>query len=271
MRGAAEAEAYQYISALVYDQCRIRLDESKRQLISSRLGKRLRQLGLSSLSDYCQLLRSPAREEEITHVVDALSTNFTHFMREPDHFRFLVQQALPAVLGPRKRFRIWSAACASGEEPYTIAFFLAECFPLHAGWDWQITATDVSTKALDKAVNGVYPEDRVDDLPRDWHSKYFQRGQGQWAGYYRVKPALRQRVTFRHLNLLGDYGFPEPFEVIFCRNVMIYFDRPTQTQLVQKFGQMLAPQGYLLIGHAESLNGLSVPFRCLRPSIYAKA
>lgn len=270
MRGAQETEAYQFISALVYDQCRIRLDESKRLLISSRLGKRLRQLGLSSLSEYCELLRSPGQGDEITRVVDALSTNFTHFMREADHFQFLVRDALPALLGPRKRFRIWSAACSTGEEPFTIAFFLAEQFPLQAGWDWQIMATDVSTKALNKAIAAVYPEERVLDIPREWHQKYFQRGHRQWTGYYRVKPFLRQRVIFQQLNLLGAYSFPEPFDVIFCRNVMIYFDRPTQTQLVQKFGQLIAPQGFLLIGHAESLNGLHVPFRCLRPSTYQK-
>ncbi len=267
-----DAEAYRLISALVYERCRIRLDDSKRQLISTRLGKRLRQLGLSNLSDYCrERLRGPEREDEITHVINALSTNFTHFMREPDHFDVLVHQALPALLGSTPRpFQVWSAACATGEEPYTISFFLEEAYPLAAGWDWQVLATDVSTKALDKAIPGIYPEERLRGLPAGWARKYFQRGVGNYAGQYRVKPYLRQRIRFQQLNLLGDYGFRDSFAVVFCRNVMIYFDRPTQEQLVNQLGQMIASQGFLLIGHAESLNGLNVPFRCLRPSIYRK-
>jgi chemotaxis protein methyltransferase CheR len=270
MRGTQEAEAYQFIGELVYERCRIRLDESKQQLINTRLGKRLRHLGLNSLVEYCALLRSSPSEEEMTHLVNALSTNFTHFMREPDHFHLLAEQALPAVLGPRKRFQVWSAACSTGEEPYTMAFFLTERYPPSAGWDWHILATDVSTKALDKAAAGIYPEERLAAIPRGWHRAYFQRGQGQWQGYYRVKPAVRERVVFRQLNLLSEYRFAEAFEVIFCRNVMIYFDRPTQAQLVNQLGRWLAPQGFLLIGHAESLNGLRVPFRCLRPSVYQK-
>lgn len=265
-----DSEAYQYISSLVYERCRIRLDDSKRQLISTRLGKRMRQLGIGSLVEYCNLLTRSSQEEEIIHVVNALSTNFTHFMREADHFPFLVEKALPAVLGNRKKFKIWSAACSSGEEPYTIGFYLSEFYPPSAGWDWQILATDISTKALDKAIAGIYPEERLREVPQEWHRKYFQRGQREWEGYFRIKPALRERISFRQVNLLGEYGFCETFDVIFCRNVMIYFDRPTQTQLVERFGQTIAPQGYLLIGHAESLNGLTVPFRCLRPSIYQK-
>ena len=265
-----DAQAYQYISALVYERSRIRLDESKKQLISTRLGKRLRHLGLTSLSDYCHVLRAPDQEDEITQVINALSTNFTHFMREPDHFRFLVQQALPSVLGKRRQFKVWSAACSTGEEPYTISFFLSEHFPPEAGWDWQLLATDVSTKALNKAIPGVYPADRLQELPQEWRRKYFQRGFGEWEGQFRVKAALRDRIRFQQLNLLGQYSFRETYDVIFCRNVMIYFDRPTQEQLVNQLGRMIAPKGYLLIGHSESLNGLSVPFDCLRPSIYQK-
>jgi chemotaxis protein methyltransferase CheR len=262
-----EAEAYRFISALVYERSRIRLDESKQQLIGTRLGKRLRQLGFSSLTDYCQLLRTADQETEITH---ALTTNFTHFLREAEHFDFLVEKALPALIGNRKRFRIWSAACATGEEPYSIAFYLTEHYPLNEGWDWQVHATDISTKALDKAINGIYEGERLDGIPLDWKRKYFQRGHQAYEGYFRIKPALRERVQFRQLNLLGPYDFSETFEVIFCRNVMIYFDRHTQRQLVEKLGRMLASRGFLLTGHAESLNGLAGPFRCLRPSIYQK-
>jgi chemotaxis protein methyltransferase CheR len=266
-----EAEAYDYIINLIYDRCRVRLHEGKQQLIKARLGKRVRLHGFESLGDYCAFLRSQADEEELTHVVDALTTNFTHFLREEDHFKFLVEKALPTVLqAGRKRFEIWSAACASGEEPYSIAFYLHEHYPPLAGWDWRIRATDISTKALNKAQQGIYAADRLEALPCEWLPRYFQRGQGQWLGHYRVKPALAARVQFQHLNLLSTYGFTETYAVIFCRNVMIYFDRPTQQQLVKQLVTHLDPGGFLLVGHSESLTGLSVPIRCLRPSIYQR-
>jgi len=210
-------------------------------------------------------------EEELTHMVDALTTNYTQFLREKDHFEFLVGTALPGAVKGRKRFNVWSAACATGEEPYSIAFYLNEYFPTVGAWDWNVHATDISTKALDKARQAVYPQDRLSSLPQEWWRKYFQKGLREWDGHYRVKPQLRERIHFRQINLLGNYTFPEPFEVIFCRNVMIYFDRPTQEQLVQRLAQFLIPGGYLLIGHSESLNGLNIGLRCLKPSIYQKA
>jgi chemotaxis protein methyltransferase CheR len=205
-------------------------------------------------------------------MIDALTTNYTHFLREKDHFEFLVKTALPALLpGNPRPFMVWSAACATGEEPYSLAFYLSEHFPRARGWDWRILATDISTKALGAAQQGVYPADRLNSVPPDWWKKYFQRGHGKWEGHCRIKPDLSQYVGFRQLNLLGNYAFKERFEVIFCRNVMIYFDRPTQEQLVRKLSQHLVPNGYLIIGHSESLNGLDIGLRCLRPSIYQKA
>jgi chemotaxis protein methyltransferase CheR len=214
-------------------------------------------------------LKYEADEEEITHVVDALTTNFTHFLREESHFQFLVKQALPSLLKPgQKQFRIWSAACATGEEPYSLAIYLAEHYPIIEGWDWQIMATDISTKALDAARTAIYSASKLDSLPSEWIRKYFQRGHNEWEGHCRVKQALTSRITFKHLNLLGDYRLSETFEVIFCRNVMIYFDRLTQQQLVSHLGTHLVSSGYLLVGHSESLNGLTLPFKCVKPSIY---
>ena len=265
-----EAEALQYIITLVYERARIRLHDGKEALIRARLGKRMRALGLSNLLDYCNFLRQPAGAMELPHVVDALATNFTSFLREPDHFRFLVETALPMLLGKaRKRFSIWSAACATGEEPFSIAFHLAESFPMQAGWDWRITASDISTKALDKAAQATYLGDRLQTLPEEWVRKYFQKGFGQAQGLFRVKTAVRDRVSFCEINLMCPPA-TAPYEVIFCRNVMIYFDRPTQLQIVQHLCELLVPQGYLFIGHSESLNGLSLPLRCLRPSYYQK-
>ncbi len=266
-----DREDIQFIIDLIYERSRIRLNEGKEQLIRARLGKRMRKHGFTSLSEYCQFLRHQTDEEEISMVVDALTTNFTSFLRERDHFDFLTQNAVPALLGKNgKTIRIWSAACSSGEEPFSIAFCLEEAYPFSAGWDWKVMATDISTKVLDKARAGIYRDDQVEGLPREWLRKYFQRGEGASEGYYRIKNYLSERVAFHQLNLLGAYSFREPFQVIFCRNVMIYFDRPTQEQLVKRLSQFLAPQGYLLVGHSESLIGLSVPLRCLRPSIYQK-
>jgi chemotaxis protein methyltransferase CheR len=265
------ASDFEFIIQLVYDRCRVRLHEGKQQLIRARLGKRLRHHGFETLGQYCDYLRRGGDDAEVTHLVDALTTNYTQFLREKDHFEFMVKTALPAMLaGATRRFSVWSAACATGEEPYSLAFYLSEHFPSAAGWDWRILATDISTKALAVGQGGVYPADRLSSVPPEWWKKYFQKGVGKWAGHCRIKPDLASRVAFHQINLLGEYTFQEKFEVIFCRNVMIYFDRPTQEQLVNKLSRHLAPNGYLLIGHSESLNGLNIGLRCLRPSIYQK-
>jgi chemotaxis protein methyltransferase CheR len=266
-----ETEAYQYIINLIYDRCRIKLHDGKEQLIRARLGKRMRHHGIDNLVDYCDYLQTQADEDEFTLVVDALTTNFTNFLREEDHFRFMVQQGIPGVLRPdQKSFNIWSAASSSGEEPYTIAMYLAEHFPTAKRWDWRITGSDISTKVLAAAQRAVYAQERVQTIPNEWLRRYFQKGIGQWEGYFRVKSELTERVSFRQINLIESYQHPKPFELVFCRNVMIYFDRPTQEQLVNRLCHFLVPGGYLLIGHSESLTSLNVPLKCVRPSVYQK-
>jgi chemotaxis protein methyltransferase CheR len=256
---------------LVYDKARIRLNRSKEALIRARLGKRMRAGGFETLPQYCDFLTSPQGADEVQHAIDALTTNFTQFLRDREHFEVTVNQALPKLLKPNQRqFRIWSAACATGEEPYTMALYLESRFPLAEGWDWRILATDISTRALDKAVSGVYPDDRLTDLSRDWLLKHFQRGFGEWKGHCRIKQHLRQRISFEHMNLLQAPEQPDAFEVIFCRNVMIYFDRPTQEQVIVRLTRSLRPGGYLFTGRSESLSGLALPLKCLRPSIYQK-
>jgi chemotaxis protein methyltransferase CheR len=268
---AEDDEAYRYIADLVYDRCRIQLHRGKEALIKARLAKLMRRHGFAELTQYCDFLQSCAQEQEFTRVVDALTTNFTNFLREADHFEFLVSEALPSMLRPgRKQFRIWSAASSTGEEPYTIAFYLLERFPPVLGWDWRVTGSDISTRVLEKARLGIYSADRVGTVPLEWLRKYFQQGIGAWARHYRVKRGVAAQVVFQQINLIHDYAHPWPFEVIFCRNVMIYFDRPTQQRLVQRLCRSLVPHGYLIIGHSESLNGLRAPLRCLRPSIYQR-
>jgi chemotaxis protein methyltransferase CheR len=267
----SEAKAFEFIISLIYERTRIRLHDGKQHLIRSRLGKRMRLHGIESFEDYCHFLQNEAGEDEFTHVVDALTTNFTNFLREKDHFDFMVDKALPAVLPEGKRhFKIWSAASATGEEPYSIAFYLAEKFPPALGWDWRILATDISTRALARARSGIYPLERAQGVPGGWLKRYCLRGTGEYDGHFRIKPVIQEWIEFKHLNLLGPLTLSSPFELIFCRNVMIYFDRPTQEQLVNELAKWVVPGGYLLIGHSESLNGLRVPFKCDRPSVYRK-
>jgi chemotaxis protein methyltransferase CheR len=271
-RGArSDAEAFQYIIDTIYERSGIRLHEGKESLIQARLGKRLRQLEIQTLSEYCDLLRTGNADQEFEYLVNALTTNFTSFLREKDHFAFLINHALPEVLpASEKRFHIWSAACSSGEEPFTLAFYLSEHYPAISGWEWKITASDISTKVLNAAKSGLYAEDRISSLPPEWRRKYFQKGIGKWAGHVRVKRTVAEHIEFRQINLIGSYDHPHSFPVIFCRNVMIYFDRPTQERLVNQMCRHLSPKGFLLIGHSESLNGLQLPLRCIRPSIYQK-
>ena len=183
---------------------------------------------------------------------------------------------LPTVVkagerGRAQSFRVWSAASSSGEEPYSIAIQLHDFFSRQPGWDWKIDATDISTRILEKARAAIYPEDRLKEVPSEWMRPCFQKGTGEWEGHYRVRTAVREKVEFHHLNLLQPtYPFNQLFNVIWCRNVMIYFDRETQEQLVNKLAERLVPGGWLLIGHSESLTGLKHPLKAIKPAIYQK-
>ena len=264
---------FDFIRTLVYERSRINLGPDKRQLVSARLGKRLRATNVPSLSDYCRLLQQPGSEQELGHLIDAISTNHTFFFRENAHFEFLRDRAVPELIERARaerwsRLQVWSAACSSGEEPYSIAMTLAGCT---GPMPWSIAATDISRRILDRAQTAIYSEETVRRLPPEIVRSYFQRGHGPQEGNYRIKPALREHVQFHHLNLLqGEPPFTEPFQVIFCRNVMIYFDRPTQEELISRLVRRLVPGGYLMVGHSESLTHLRHNLRALRPAIYQK-
>jgi chemotaxis protein methyltransferase CheR len=264
---------FEFIRSLVYERSRISLSADKRELVSARLGKRLRATNLTDVGDYCRLLQSPGAEAELANLIDAISTNHTFFFRENAHFDFLKQTVLPEMRARSAkerwpRFHIWSAACSSGEEPYSLAITLAESL---TGWPWHIEATDISHRVLEKAKAGIYRDETVSRLPRATVQTHFQKGFGPHDGNFRVKPALREQVTFRHLNLLeGEPPFREPFQAIFCRNVMIYFDRPTQEELVNKLARHLVPGGYLFVGHAESLTAIKHSLQTVRPAVYRR-
>lgn len=255
---------------LIYDESGISLSPQKQSLLESRLSKRLRELGCETFLQYYDRVTGDSTREEFTRMLDLISTNKTDFFREPKHFDFLRDVILPELI-PQKRIRIWSSACSTGEEPYTIAITLFENVQNPLEWDFKILASDLSTRVLARAASGIYDEDRVRDIPPGMLRRHFLRGRGDSRGCFKVKPHLASMIRFRRLNLMDDdFPIKNPLNLIFCRNVMIYFDRPTQETLVNKFHRYLKPGGYLFIGHSESLQWISHSFKCLAPTIYQR-
>ena len=266
---------FDFIRELVYGHSRIKLDEGKRALVAARLFKRLRANKLTDVGEYCQLLRSPEGAGERGSLIDAISTNHTFFFRESDHFDFVRDRVLPEMAARARteswsRFHAWSAACSSGEEPYSLAMALASRLS-GTGWPWYVEATDISQRVLAVARGALYREKSIAPRTPPWAAPYFQRSGLPPAGHFRVHPGLCATVGFRHLNLLeGRPPFHEPFQLIFCRNVMIYFDRVTQEELIGKLTAHLVPGGYLLVGHSESLAGVANQLEFVQPSIYRR-
>jgi chemotaxis protein methyltransferase CheR len=264
---------FERISRLVYEHCGINLHDGKKELVKARLGKRLREGNFESFSDYHQFITSDEGTDELVAMIDSISTNLTYFFREESHFQKL-REILAGITHAQDqrlsttRFKIWSAGCSTGEEPYSLAMTLREC--LNGTDRVRVIATDISTRVLKTAMNGIYIEDKVKNLPPSLVKKYFQIGSGRWTGSYRVKKSLRDIVAFMRFNLM-DQPPPEfSFDVIFCRNVMIYFDKQTQAMLVNRFYNCLQKGGYFFIGHSESLTGLNHAFKYIEPSVYRK-
>lgn len=262
-------ETFDEIRDLIYREAGVSLSDGKRALVCCRLAKRLRTLKLDSHSDYVNYLRfdDPSGVERQV-MVNCLTTNKTDFFREPHHFAYLRDVVFPEIRervkhgGPR-RLRIWSSACSEGDEPCTIAMTVLEHLNPGqglAGWDVKILATDINTEVLEKGRSGVYPLSRIGVIPTEQRRKYFLRGTGSLAGKCQVRPEVRRLIEYRQLNLLNDWPFRTPFDVIFCRNVLIYFDDETQRSLVPRFGEHLRPGGYLFLGHSENLSWLAGSF-----------
>jgi len=263
-------DEFERFRALIYRESGISLSDGKRSLVVSRLSKRLRDLDLDTFQQYYGLVTGDAGQDEFTQLLDLISTNKTDFFREPKHFDFLREKILPELASAR-RVRIWSAASSSGEEPYSIAMTLYDGVQAPAQWNSHILASDLSTRVLAKALSGIYDAERVRDLPAETVKRHFLNGHGAATGKVKVKPHLSSMVAFRRINLM-DERFPikSSLDLIFCRNVMIYFDRPTQERLVARFHRYLKPGGYLFIGHSESLQWLDQPFKSIAPTIYKK-
>lgn len=266
---------FQKFQKLIYSETGIWLGSTKKALLCGRLFRRLRDLGIASLETYYERVAGPEQHEECARMIDAITTNETRFFREPRQFEFLIQKVLPRwksdaeqQLRP-KRVRIWSAGCSSGEEPYTLAMLFARHLPAAEGWEVRILATDISNRVLEKARTGIYPVARSAELPKDLLHSFMLRGFAERLGEVKVKVEIQRFVDFRRLNLDRVSDVAEgPFDAIFCRNVLIYFDLASKRRVVANLIRHLAGNGLLFVGHAESLNSVSSQVRSLEPSIY---
>jgi len=262
---------------LIYAETGIWLGNSKTALLCGRLFRRLRALEIASLETYYELVSHPGRQEERSRMIDAITTNETRFFREPRQFEFMVQQVFPrwraeAGQGSRpRRIRIWSAGCSSGEEPYSLAMLLATHLPAAEGWDVRLLATDISNRVLEKACHGIYPITRSPELPKDLLHSFMLRGTADRQGEMKVKIEIQQMIDFRRLNLNQESNLPEaPFDAIFCRNVLIYFDAASKRRVVANLARHLIANGFLFAGHAENLNGMVPQLSSIEPTIHIK-
>lgn len=259
---------FEKIRRLIYEQCGINLHEGKRELVRARLSKRLREGNFHSFAEYFRYVTTEEGTDELINMIDSISTNLTYFFRENNHFH-----RLAVIVGKwaevKPQIRIWSAGCSTGEEPYSIAISLSETLST-SRTSFSILATDISTRVLKQAVTGIYPEEKVARVPKPILERYFQYGTGKAAGYYRVKKEISNHVEFQRFNLMDPFPTTFHFDIIFCRNVMIYFDRETQTELIKKFYHALNDGGYLFVGQSESLTRLEHGFQYLEPSVYKK-
>lgn len=263
-----EQEIFEILRKLIYEKSGITLGDNKVALVSARVGKRLRALKLETYKEYLDVLQKDESGDELVNLLDAISTNVTSFFREADHFEFVGKVFSEWIESGQQRFRFWSAACSSGEEPYSLAMKLFETSDL-TKLDVKILGTDISTKVLAHCLQGVYDEARLETVSRQLLSKYFVK-QGD-TGLWKVRPELQAMTVFRRLNLsTPPFPMKGPLDLVFCRNVMIYFDKEVRSRLISEIHRLLKPGGFLLVGHSESLTGVDAGFKPVRPSVYVK-
>ena len=260
---------FEFIRKIVYRLSRISLGPRKKTMVMSRISKRLRALNIGTLREYCDFLRKPTGKKELSSLVDVISTNHTYFFREAGHFDHLTKRILPEAGKSERPFKLWSAACSSGEEPYSLAMILMEQARLSGGFCWEMTASDISTVILEKAKAANYPESALSKVPADLRKRYFVPAKEKDLHHF--VDAVQRHIRFHHLNLFEvPVGFPKEFDLIVCRNVMIYFDRPTREELVAMMSARLVPGGTLYVGHSESLSGIKHSLKMVAPAIYEK-
>jgi chemotaxis protein methyltransferase CheR len=266
---------FRKIKNLVYEHCGIYLSDAKKELVRTRLSKRLRQVKISSFRDYLEYVLNDSTGREFTILIDSISTNFTSFFREQKHFDYLKKELLPQRMKKRKSdnlslIRTWSAGCSSGEEPYTIAITLHEFFQDYPSWNLKILASDISTRMLQTAQRGIYEHTKIKPLTSYQKNCYLEQINENNKKYYRVKPVLKKYIIFNNLNLIKEWPIKVPLDFIFCRNVMIYFDKSVQEKLINRFWDNLDYGGVLFTGHSESLTGIRHKFKYIQPTIYMK-
>jgi chemotaxis protein methyltransferase CheR len=265
---------YARLCELIYAEAGIHLGAERKTMLEARIKRRLKILNLDSYTDYCDyLFGRTGLKEELSHLIDVVTTNKTDFFREPGHFNFLVEKALPELAEriAGRPFVIWSAGCSTGEEPYTMAIVLSEYSLAHPGFRFHVLASDISSIVLSKAEQAVYASDIVAPVPPLLRRKYFMRSRQPGSEQVRVVPELRRSVDFRRLNFMdADYGMSEKVDAIFCRNVIIYFDRPTQERILQKLSSYLLPGGFMFVGHAETLHDMNLPLVPVAPALYRR-
>jgi chemotaxis protein methyltransferase CheR len=264
---------FRRFSELIQSEFGIKMPPTKKVLLQSRFQKRLRALGMHSYKEYCDYVFSDeGRERERSHLVDVVTTNTTHFFREPKHWEIMNSIVLPELwsrgVGRGRPLRLWSAGCSSGEEPYTLAMILSEFAARSSGFDFTILATDISREILQKAMRAVYSMEKVDEIPQAMRKKYLLKSKTK--PLIKIDAPLRNKVHFQQLNFMEDFRIQEQQDIIFCRNVVIYFDRQTQVVLFNKFCNHISPGGYLFIGHSESLSGMRLPIRQIAPTVFQK-
>lgn len=265
---------FTYICQYVYDTAGIVLNVSKREMVYRRLTRIIRERKLPSFTSYCELLKANP-EQEKNYFINAITTNLTSFFREQHHFDYMTQHELPRLiknsLATNKRLRIWSSASSTGEEPYSIAMTIMEKMHTQlAQWDVKILATDIDSNVLAAGKKGVYDERRIEDIPNKFKEKYFHKGTNNNEGKVKVDKTLQGLITFKQLNLLHSWPMKGPFDIIFCRNVIIYFDKTTQMDLFARYHNLLAPGGLLILGHSENLGKYQIHFDNVGRTIFRK-
>jgi len=266
---------FKKLGSFIQSECGIKMPPGKRLMVQSRLMKRLRALEISSFEEYWAFIQSTEGKDEVINLINAVSTNKTDFFREPDHFKYLIDTVLPELIKNRpseilEPFKFWSAGCSTGEEPYTLAMVLSDFAEKNKNFKFKILATDISTKVIEHGRIAIYSKERIDPIPMKMKQKYLLKSKDPANKVVRIIPELRSKVIFRRLNFLDNFRLKEKVEVIFCRNVVIYFDRDIQKKLVEKFYEQLIPGGFLFMGHSETINGLNTKFRTVAPTVYQK-
>lgn len=272
---ALSSSHFAKIAEIAMDRWGLNLSDKKEQLVSNRLSKFMRKSEFEAIDSYLKHLETDADEEDLLVFFDLLSTNVTSCFREIKQFEYLEREFYTALARgnltlPDRRIRIWSAACSTGPEPYSLAIHATKCLPDIDSWDFKILATDLSNSAIAEAKQATYPEKMIKDIDGELVKKHFLKGKGSNADQYKVAKHIRDLVMIRRLNLMENWPIKGPLDIIFCRNVMIYFDKPTREKLVLRMHDILRPGGILAIGSAETLSGLETPFKTVQPSVYVK-